>query len=232
METISPATQDDIREDKITTLFPIKKEDFINPDLSPGYYKVNGKKVPTPVTLRTAIRDLLLLIGEDPAREGLVDTPGRVVKALEEMTTGYSDDPKVILSKVFKAENYDEMVIVRNISFTSLCEHHLLTFTGIVDIGYLPCERKGIVGLSKLARLVDCFSKRLQVQERMTRQIAEAIVTHLDAEGVGVVVTAQHSCMGCRGVRKPEADMITSAMYRLFRTSSSARAEFLSLIKG
>lgn len=172
------------------------------------------------------VRNLLILMGEDPEREGLRDTPARVLKAFAEMTRGYQADPAAILSTTF-SEQSDEIVMVRGVRFTSLCEHHLLPFVGTVDVGYLPGEQ--VVGLSKLARLVECFAQRLQVQERMTRQIAEAIEQHLNALGVGVVVRAHHSCMGCRGVKQQDAQMITSAMLGVFRNRTEIRSEFLTL---
>ncbi|HMV51704.1 MAG TPA: GTP cyclohydrolase I FolE [Blastocatellia bacterium] len=150
----------------------------------------------------------------------------RVVRAFVEMTRGYQDDPAWILSTTFD-ERSDEIVAVKGIRFTSLCEHHLLPFIGTADVGYLPGAR--IVGLSKLARLVECFARRLQVQERMTRQIAEAIEQHLGAQGVGVVVRAHHCCMGCRGVRQQDAQMVTSSMLGVFRDRAEVRSEFLKL---
>lgn len=173
------------------------------------------------------IRSLLMHLGQDPNSDGLKDTPKRFVKAFEEMTVGYDQSPKEILSKVFDVRCQD-MVIVRGVRFSSLCEHHLLPFVGTASIGYIP--REGVVGLSKLARLVECFSRRLQVQERMTNQIAEAMQEHLNPLAVGVVVSAHHQCMGCRGVRQPDADMITSAMLGFFKEEFSARQEFLKLI--
>lgn len=174
-----------------------------------------------------AVRSLLLHIGEDPDREGLLKTPARVAKALREMTAGYNDDPDEILSARFDSDGYDEMVLLRGIKFVSLCEHHMLVFAGIASVGYVPGNR--VVGISKLARLVQCYAKRLQIQERMTRQIADAIEEHVQPLGCGVVVRARHSCMGCRGVRQPEADMVTSAMTGALRDRPEARAEFLSL---
>lgn len=173
-----------------------------------------------------AVRQLLMAIGETTERDGLRDTPARVVRALIEMTSGKDLNPAQILATTFD-EHSDEIVLVTGIRFTSLCEHHLLPFIGTVDVGYLPGN--GVVGLSKLARLVECFARRLQVQERMTRQIAEAIQIHLQAQGVGVVVRAHHSCMGCRGVRQQDAQMITSAMLGVFRDRAEVRAEFLTL---
>ena len=174
-----------------------------------------------------AVATLLRFIGEDPSREGLADTPARVVKAWREMTAGYRDDPAEILSRTFE-ESSDELIILSGISFYSTCEHHLLPFYGTACVGYLPGK---VVGISKLARLVNCFAQRLQIQERMTRQIADAIETHLEARGVGVVIRAHHLCMGCRGVRQQDADMITSAMHGKLRTDATSRSEFLRLCK-
>lgn len=168
---------------------------------------------------------LLRFIGEDPLRDGLADTPSRVVKAWREMTAGYDDDPAEILSRTFE-ETSDEMIILRGISFYSTCEHHLLPFYGEAQVGYLPGR---VVGISKLARLVNCFARRLQIQERMTRQIAEAVETHLEAKGVGVVIRAHHLCMGCRGVKQEETEMVTSSMLGKLRNDASSRAEFLRL---
>ena len=172
-----------------------------------------------------AVATLLRFIGEQPERDGLRDTPARVVKAWREMTAGYAEDPAEILSRTFD-ESSDEMVILRGISFYSTCEHHLLPFYGEAVVGYLPGK---VVGISKLARLVECFAKRLQVQERMTRQIADAVEKHLEARGVGVVLRAHHLCMGCRGVRQEETEMVTSSMLGTLRTDATSRAEFLKL---
>lgn len=172
-----------------------------------------------------AVVRLLEHVGEDPNREGLVDTPGRVLRALEEMCEGYAVDPALLLDTTFD-EPYDEMVVVRGVAFTSLCEHHMLPFSGTCTLGYLPTGR--VVGLSKLARLVECYARRLQVQERMTSQIAQALMDHLAPLGVGVVVQAVHSCMACRGVRK-RGTMVTSAMLGALRDVPEARAEFLAL---
>jgi|SRR5437588_7454926 len=174
-----------------------------------------------------AVVTLLQFIGEDPTREGLADTPARVVRAWREMTAGYHEDPAEILSRTFD-EKSDELIILRGISFYSMCEHHLLPFYGEACVGYLPGK---VVGISKLARLVNCFAQRLQVQERMTRQIADAIETHLDARGVGVVIRAHHLCMGCRGVRQQETDMVTSSMLGTLRADATSRSEFLRLCK-
>lgn len=178
-----------------------------------------------------AVRVLLGDIGEDVDRPGLRDTPARYVRALHELTAGYETDIAELLGVTFP-DDYDELVVVRGVEFTSLCEHHLLAFTGTATVGYIPTPGLGVVGLSKLARLVDAFARRLQVQERMTQQIAEAIDKHLSPVGVGVVVRARHSCMGCRGVRKPTAEMVTSSMLGAMRDEPQTRAEFLSLANG
>jgi GTP cyclohydrolase I len=174
-----------------------------------------------------AVATLLRFIGEEPERDGLRDAPARVVKAWREMTAGYAEDPAEILARTFD-ESSDELVILRGISFYSTCEHHLLPFYGQAVVGYLPGK---VVGISKLARLVECFAKRLQVQERMTRQIAEAVETHLEARGVGVVLRAHHLCMGCRGVRQEETEMVTSSMLGTLRTGATSRAEVLRLCR-
>ena len=173
-----------------------------------------------------AVRRLLQWVGEDPNRDGLKETPKRVTKAFRELCAGYSEDPKNILSKTFD-EPCDEMIVVRDIAFNSTCEHHLLPFNGIVHVGYIPGK---VVGLSKIARLVDCYSRRLQIQERLTSQIADSILSCLDAQGVAVVINAHHACMGCRGVKKPTAKMLISAMRGLLKTDHVARSEFLQLI--
>jgi len=172
-----------------------------------------------------AVTALLRLIGEDPGRDGLRDTPGRVVKALLEMTAGYDESPAEILSTTF-AEHSDELIVLRGIDFHSICEHHLLPFQGVAHVGYLPGK---VVGISKLARLVHCFARRLQIQERMTQQIAHAVETHLEARGAGVIVSAHHLCMGCRGVRLPATQLVTSAMLGTLRNNAETRSEFLRL---
>ena len=172
-----------------------------------------------------AVIRLLQHVGEDPTRDGLLETPRRVTKAWRELTKGYNDNPAVILSKTFDVA-YDEMVVVRQLPFTSLCEHHILPFIGHATIAYIPTSR--VVGLSKLARLLDCYANRLQVQERLTGQLADAIEEHLQPKGVGIVVSAQHTCMSMRGIKK-SGDTVTSAMRGVFRTSPEARDELLSL---
>ncbi len=171
---------------------------------------------------------LLQYIGEDPTRDGLRETPKRVLKSWKEMTAGYQLDPQEILSKAFD-QPHDELVLLEGIEFHSTCEHHLLPFYGTAAVGYIP--QKNVVGISKLARVVDLFARRLQIQERLTSQIASAIWKALEPRGVGVVIKAKHSCMGCRGVMKPDANMTTSVMLGLLREDQSARSEFLSLVK-
>lgn len=177
---------------------------------------------------RSTISDLIRnVIGDDPDREGLQETPSRVIKAYEELFGGYKINPESLF-KTFEDGKTDEMVIVRNIEFTSFCEHHLLPFEGTISIGYLPDGR--ILGLSKFARIVEVYSKRLQVQERLTEQIAESIQEHLMPKGVGVIAVASHKCMSCRGVRQKSATMVTSKMLRAFHTDPKTRSEFLTLL--
>jgi len=189
-------------------------------------------EIENPVDLKrieAAVREILIAIGEDPNREGLLETPARVSRMYAEMFAGLHQDPRVHLQKVF-TEKYDEIVLVRDISFTSMCEHHMLPFMGKAHIGYIP--RGKVVGLSKLARVVEVVSKRPQLQERMTDTIAELMMDELDAKGVAVVVQGEHSCMSIRGVRKPGSLCVTSAMKGLFRSNVSSRAEVMSLIYG
>ena len=178
------------------------------------------------IEAEVAVETLLRLVGEDPERNGLADTPARVVRALKEMTVGYRHDPGAILSTVFD-DSCDEMVLVRGVEFTSLCEHHLIPFTGVATVGYIPDGQ--VVGLSKLARLVECYARRLQVQERMTEQIADALDKYLAPLGSGVVLRAHHLCMGCRGVKQPGAEMVTSAIRGNLREQPASRAEFMQL---
>jgi GTP cyclohydrolase I len=177
------------------------------------------------------VKQIIESIGEDPAREGLADTPVRVVKAWAHLTQGYSQSPADILSKAIFADisaEYDQMIIVKDIEIYSLCEHHMLPFFGKCHIGYIAQGR--VYGVSKLARLVDCLARRLQLQERLTQQIAESLMQPIAAEGVGVVIEAQHLCMMMRGVAKQNSVMVTSAMLGSFRTEPAARSEFLRLI--
>jgi GTP cyclohydrolase IA len=179
--------------------------------------------------IRRAVREILIAIGENPDREGLLETPDRVARMYAEIFSGLSDDPAVHLARTF-TQKHDEMVLVKDIEFASCCEHHLLPFTGKAHIAYLPNGK--IVGLSKLARVVDAVARRPQVQERMTETIADLLVTHLKARGVGVIVEANHSCMTIRGVRKPGAMTITSSMRGGFLDNPATRAEMMSLVFG
>ena len=174
-----------------------------------------------------AVREILEAIGEDPERSSLLETPERVARMYAELFAGLQSDPARHLQKCFE-EQFDELVLVREISFNSLCEHHLLPFMGVAHVGYLPNGR--IAGLSKLARVVEEVSHRPQVQERMTEQVADLLDTELDAKGVVVVLEATHTCMTIRGVRKPGSLTVTSAVRGLFKTNQSSRAEVMSLI--
>ena len=179
--------------------------------------------------LEKLFTNLLKNLGEDPNRQGLVRTPSRAAKAMQFLTSGYQQDIDKILNKAIFDEDYDEMVIVKDIEFYSLCEHHILPFWGRCHVGYLPHNR--IIGLSKIPRIVDMFSRRLQVQERLTREIAEALETALDPRGVAVVIEGQHLCMMARGVQKQAPKMTTNVMLGTFREDSSTRAEFLRCIQ-
>ncbi len=178
-----------------------------------------------------AVSELLAAIGEDPEREGLLDTPTRVAAMYEELFSGLADDPSRHLTVTFAAE-HDEMVMVRDIPFSSLCEHHLVPFIGRAHVAYIPGADGRITGLSKLARLVDGFARRLQVQERMTTQIADAIESALGPRGVLVVVEAEHLCMSMRGVKKPGTTTVTSAVRGLFRSDAATRGEAMAFIHG
>jgi GTP cyclohydrolase I len=179
--------------------------------------------------IERAIREILSAVGEDPDREGLRDTPARVARMYAELFSGLHDDPRVHVRKFF-TEKYDEIVLVRDIGFESVCEHHLMPFVGKAHIGYLPKGR--VIGLSKLARVVEGISRRPQVQERMTESIADLLMEELQARGVAVVLEAVHTCMTVRGVRKPGSVCVTSAMKGAFRSSPTSRAEIMTLIYG
>jgi GTP cyclohydrolase I len=176
-----------------------------------------------------AVRELLYAIGEDPERGGLRDTPARVARAYREMFAGLYTDPDSVLNTMFD-EEHDEMVIVKEIPLYSTCEHHLVSFHGVAHVGYIPGKDGRVTGLSKIARLVDLYAKRPQVQERLTSQIADALVNKLDPRGVIVVIEAEHLCMAMRGVRKPGAVTTTSAVRGQFKTSAASRSEALDLI--
>lgn len=184
---------------------------------------------PTREDAEQAVQTLLQWIGEDTTREGLQETPKRVVKSYEEFFKGYTQDPKKLLEKTFEEQGgYDEMIILRDIRLESYCEHHMLPILGHVHVAYIPNQR--VVGISKLARVVDAYAKRLQIQERLTVQIAEVINEVLKPKGVAVVIDASHQCMSTRGVHKPGSSMKTSHMTGLFKSDSRTRQEFINLI--
>ena len=178
--------------------------------------------------LEDLVKQTLIEIGEDPDREGLIKTPERVARSLKFLTRGYTQDINEVINGAIFTQDCDDMVIVKDIEFYSLCEHHMLPFFGKCHIGYIPKGR--VFGVSKLARLVDVFARRLQIQERMTQQIAQQIFEIIEPEGVGVVVEAQHLCMRMRGVEKQNSQMVTSSMLGSFRKETATRMEFLSLI--
>jgi GTP cyclohydrolase I len=179
--------------------------------------------------IEAAVREILLAVGEDPDREGLRETPARVARMYAEVCSGLRADPRELLQKTF-TQKYDEMVLVKDIRFASICEHHLLPFFGKAHIAYLPQGK--IVGLSKLARVVEALSHRPQVQERMTEELADLLMSELDARGVGVILEGSHTCMTVRGVRKPDSVCTTSAMRGTFRSNPSTRSELMALIYG
>jgi GTP cyclohydrolase I len=188
-----------------------------------------GEPPPTQAEAEAAVRTLIRWVGDDPDREGLKATPGRVARAYKEWFSGYNEDPNEYLQRTFEqVGGYDEMVVLRDIRFESHCEHHIAPIIGCVHIGYLPRNR--VIGISKLARLVDTFAKRLQVQEKMTAEIANCLNAGLKPHGVGVVVEGAHECMTTRGVRRPDVTMVTSRMLGVFRTQPQTRAEFLAAI--
>jgi GTP cyclohydrolase IA len=195
------------------------------------------KSQPSPVAVarpsreeaEDAVRVLLRWAGDDPSREGLIDTPARVARAYEEFFAGYSVDPREILSRTFsEVDGYDEMIVLKDIRFESYCEHHMVPIIGRAHVAYLPEHR--VVGISKLARLVDAFAKRLQIQEKMTAQIADTLNEVLQPKGVGVILEAAHQCMSTRGVHKAGVEMVTSRMLGTFRTDPSTRREFLAIV--
>lgn len=180
--------------------------------------------------IEAAVREILAAVGEDPDREGLLDTPARVARAYAETFVGLRQTPADVLDKTFDVE-HEELILVRDIEVYSTCEHHLVPFHGVAHVGYIPSPSGRVTGLSKLARLVDVYAKRPQVQERLTTQIADALVEHLDAQGVIVVIEAEHLCMSMRGIRKPGARTITSAVRGQLRNTAT-RAEAMSLLMG
>jgi len=191
---------------------------------------LTGEEVDLP-RIERAVREILLAIGEDPDRDGLRDTPARVARAYAEQFAGLGQRPENVLTTVFDA-GHDEMVLVRDIEVYATCEHHLLPFFGVTHVGYIPNEKGQLTGLSKLARLVDLYARRPQVQERMTSQIADGLMSVLEPSGVIVVIEAEHLCMAMRGVRKPGAKTVTSAVRGSFRDNTGTRAEAMSLLLG
>jgi len=177
--------------------------------------------------IEQAVRQILQAIGEDSTRGGIRGTPARVAAMYKELTAGMDEDPKKHLKSVF-AENYNEIVLLRDVSFYSICEHHLMPFIGTAHVAYLPKGR--VIGVSKLARIVDCFAHRLQVQERLTDQIADFLMNNLGAQGVAVVLEASHSCMTIRGIKKPGSAMVTSSLRGIFKKDPRSRSEIMSLM--
>jgi len=192
-----------------------------NNDMTPSDHRVDLRRI------AAAVREILLAVGEDPDREGLRDTPNRVARMYEEVFAGMFDDPRHHLKTVF-TERYDEMVVLRDVPFRSMCEHHLMPFEGKAHIAYLPDGK--VVGLSKLARVVDVFALRPQVQERLTTQIADILMEELNAQGAAVVLEAVHTCMTCRGVKKAGSVMVTSAIRGICATNPATRAEAMGLL--
>ncbi len=184
---------------------------------------------PSRSEVEAAFRTIIRWTGDNPDRDGLIDTPARMSRAYEEYFRGYNEDPETILSKTFEeTEGYDEMIALRGIRFESHCEHHIAPIIGRAWVAYIPNGR--VVGISKLARIVEVYAKRLQIQEKMTAQIANAINTVLKPQGVGVIIKAEHYCMTARGIMKPGADLVTSRMLGIFRSNAATRQEFLSMI--
>jgi len=183
----------------------------------------------TSASFEDLVKEMIVRLGEDPAREGLTLTPERAHKALKFLTKGYNEDPETLLKGALFHEKYDEMVIVKDVEMFSLCEHHMLPFFGKVHVAYIPNGR--VLGLSKIPRLIELFSRRLQIQERLTMQIAETIQKVIEPQGVGVVIEARHLCMMMRGVEKQHSAAVTSSMLGVFRDSEETRHEFLSLIR-
>jgi len=216
------AIVDKTKEGKYTSKF-FNEMDHVLDDHELGWVAFPWENETSP---EDAVERIIQYLGEDVSRQGLIDTPRRVLKALAEMTSGYDQSATELLQTTFESD-HDQMIISKGIRFTSLCEHHILPFVGTVAVAYIPKKGK-VVGLSKLSRVVQVFAKRLQIQERMTSQIAEAIQEALDCLGTGVIVKAHHSCMGCRGANQPDSEMITSELLGVFR-KPEVRSEFMKL---
>lgn len=195
-----------------------------------GVAATDGRPVMDHARAEAAVRELLIAVGEDPDREGLRETPARVARAYEEVFAGLYTEPDSVLDKTFD-ESHGELILVKDIPMFSTCEHHLLPFHGMAHLGYIPGEDGRVTGLSKIARVVDLYARRPQVQERLTGQVADALMRKLDPRGVIVVMEAEHLCMGMRGIRKPGSRTMTSAVRGLFQTSSTSRAEAYSLLR-
>src|SRR6266699_2470755 len=208
----------------ITETFSSQNSNHDDDDALPSHMPPAKVDIPR---IERAVREILLAVGEDPDREGLLKTPNRVARAYAELMAGLQDDPRRHLTTVF-SERYDEIVLLRDIAFNSLCEHHLLPFTGVAHVAYLPDGK--VVGLSKLARLVEGYARRPQVQERLTTQIADALMEELSPLGAARVVEATHTCMTIRGAKKPGSIMVTSALRGIFKENPSSRAEILTLM--
>ncbi|HET9409809.1 MAG TPA: GTP cyclohydrolase I FolE [Candidatus Sulfotelmatobacter sp.] len=197
--------------------------------MKPATEQTSNSTTLTGPSFEELVRELIVRLGEDPQREGLANTPKRVRKALQFLTKGYGEDPETLLKGALYTVSYDEMVIVKDVEMFSLCEHHMLPFFGKVHVAYIPNGR--VIGLSKIPRLIELFSRRLQIQERLTTQIAETIQKVIEPQGVGVVIEARHLCMMMRGVEKQHSAAVTSSMLGCFRDEQETRSEFLSLIR-
>jgi GTP cyclohydrolase I len=213
--------------DQSQTLSPPRPRDFDDED---DGLLVDGSPATVDLPrIRRAVREILLAVGEDPDREGLAETPDRVARMYAEVFQGLHLDPRAPLTKVF-TQKYDEMVMVKDIRFASFCEHHLLPFTGVAHVAYIPNGK--VVGLSKIPRVIDVLARRPQIQEKLTEEVADLLMQELDARGVAVVIDASHTCMTIRGVQKPGSTMVTSALRGICKDQPATRAEVLSLIHG